>query len=161
MSELTVRERILRQIKAELENMGTDYPFEWSYVTRADLDTREYGKARTIAILDTAETKTPRIGHTEASLTVILQWTGTLDRGDDPSAKANEVLGAVYRRLRENWTLVEDGTGIQLALDLNEQSNTLDIADARDRMIGGTNTIQVVYRHSRDDPRVLGSSFTR
>lgn len=155
MSELTVRERILRQIKADFETMGTDYPFEWSIVTREDLDSRSYGKVYTLAILDTAETKEPRIGFMDCTLTVVLQWTGAFNAVDAPASEANEVLGAIGRKLRENWTVVEDGTGEQLAVETRETANTIDVADARDRLIGGTVSIVVQYRHNRDDPRSL------
>lgn len=158
---VSVRERILRQIRTDFEQMGTDYDFEWSYITRADLDTREYGKRYALAILDTTEAKVPQIGHMECTLTIVLQWSAVLDSADDPSTEANLVLEHLGRKLRENWRLVEDGTGVQLALDTNEIANAIDIADARDRMIGGTMDVQVTYRHARDDPRVLGSSFTR
>lgn len=161
MSELSVRERILQQIKTDFEQMGTDYPFEWSYITRADLDTREYGKRYSIAILDTTEAKTPQIGHMECTLTIVLQWFATINSGDDPSTECNKVLTAIGRKLRENWRIVEDGTGLQLALDTNEIANSIDIADARDRQIGGTMDVQVLYRHARDDPRETASKFTR
>lgn len=155
MSELTVRERILRQLKADFETMGTDYPFEWSVVSREDLDSREYGKRYTLAILDTTETKEPRIGFMDCNLTVVFQWTGSFDADDSPAQEANEVLGAIQRKLRENWHVVEDATGEQLAVETRETANTIDIADARERMIGGTVSIVVQYRHNRDDPRSL------
>lgn len=153
MSELTVRERILRQIVADFGAMGTDYPFEWSYITRADMDSRAQGKLYTLAVLDVTETKVKNIGFTECDLTVQMQWTGSFNAGDDPSTEANEVIGAIQRKFRENWTLVEDGTGTQLAVNVRETGNTIEIADARDRIIAGQVVLSIVYRHHPDDPR--------
>ena len=153
MTKLTVREQALRNLKQlfvamEAGQPVTDpYTITWSLVERFDVGDRARGKNFVMQIFDLRETKIPRIGQMEPTLRVFLEWKALCPAECDPSEFANDVLGQIQRRIREDITLTDT------VINVIETGNEITIDDFADRHIEGNVSINILYKHAENDPR--------
>lgn len=153
----TYRERILAYIEDHFKSQkqgapGPDpYSLTWSMVDRADLGDIAFGKAYALSIFDQTETTVQGVstldGVTTKTLRVSLEWHAMLEAKQRPSTEGNRIMGDVIRRM------LEDDTFGGLAIMTVEVGNELIIENQNDRQIEGSVFFDVLYRHSRRDPR--------
>jgi len=153
----TIRERIMAAMQDHFETQhqgvpGPDpYTITWSVVDRAEIGDLSHGKAYTLALFDVTETSDFGVATTQGvinkTLRVTCEFHAMLEAKQKPSTEANRILGEIQRRM------MEDETYGQLAIWIQETGNELNIDNANDRQISGSVTFNVLYRHSRRDPR--------
>lgn len=153
----TIREQILDAIEAHFKAQaqgvpGTDpYTITWSTVEREDIDDVGHGKKYALAILDTTEQVDFGVSTTDGvtmkTLRLVLEWKSLLAIEDRPSKKANVILGEIVRRM------LEDETYGGLAIWIQESGSEYFADSSRDKVIEGSVFFNVLYRHSRRDPR--------
>lgn len=155
---VSIRERILRQIKLEFVNVqkGVDeHVITWNTIEREAIDDTEQELGDAVGITEGTESNTDELQTVRKTLEVFTEFWVRTQLGDDKSELANSVLTDVIRTLRGNPRLIEDGTvDCQLAIDTVEVRNELDLET--EDLIGGVVVWNVVYRHDQDDPRKRG-----
>ncbi len=155
----TIREQILDAIECHFKTQAQGdpapdpYTITWSLVDRVDLSDLSHGKAYTIAILEGGEAVTPGVstleGVTTKTLGVTCEWHSMLEAKQRPATEANRILGEIIRRM------LEDETYGGLAIWIQETGNEAIIDNQNDRQIEGSVSFNVLYRHSRQDPRAV------
>jgi hypothetical protein len=153
----TIRERIMVAIedhfRAQRKGVpGPDpYSITWTVVDRADISDLSQGKAYTLAIFDGAETITPGVtsldGMTSKTIALTLEFRAMLEAKQRPSTEGNRIIGEIIRRM------LEDETFGDLAIWIQETGNEKIIENQNDRQIEGSVFFNMLYRHSRRDPR--------
>ncbi len=150
----TIRERILAQIKTDFLKVqkGVDeHVITWNVVERSGIDDTEQQMSGAIGITEGTEQSDDELQTVRKTLELFTEFWIRPMLGDDKSVFANDVLGDVQRTIRGNPTVIEDGTGCQLAIDTKEVRNELDLET--EDLIGGVVIWNVVFRHDQDDPR--------
>ncbi len=153
----TIRERIMDAIEQHFEAQrqglpGPDpYSLTWSVVDRTDIKDLSHGKAYTLAIFDGAEIITPGVtslvGVTSKTLSLTLEFRAMLEAKQKPSTEGNRIIGEIIRRM------LEDETFGGLAIWIQETGSEKIIDNENDRQIEGSVFFNLLYRHSRRDPR--------
>jgi hypothetical protein len=153
----TIREQCLEAVedhfKAQRQGApATDpYTITWSIVDRADVSDMAHGKAYTLAIFEGNESIDAGLstldGVTFKTLTLNVEFRALLNRDQRPSVEANRIIGEIIRRMLEDETLGG------LSVWIQEIGNEFFIENVNDRQIEGTVTFNMLYRHSRRDPR--------
>jgi len=141
---LTVREQIMRHLKARFEarRKGVDgFNITWNGgVFRRAVTKQENREGNTIELIDVGEKKKPGIGYDMCFLRVVAEFHVKMMDGDEPSSVLNEALGDVVRTV---------GLDIQLgnlALNIEDEGNELDIDGADDMVASGVVVFIVTYR---------------
>lgn len=153
---LTIREQILEAIedhfRAQQAGVGSDpYTIKWSIVDRVELDDIGHGKRYTLSLLEGISTIVAGVSTTEGTTTKTLalaaEFKAFLNKSDKPFVEANRIIGEIVRRM------LEDETYGGLAIWIQEAGDELLINGQNDRQIEGTVFFNILYRHSRRDPR--------
>lgn len=149
---LTVREQIMRHLKARFEarRKGVDgFNITWSGgVFRRAATKQENREGNSIELIDVGEKKKSGIGYEMVHLRVVAEFHIRMMSGDEPSSILNEALGDVVRTV---------GIDIQcgnLALNIEDEGNELDIDGADDMVASGVVVFIVTYRCKSNDPTV-------
>lgn len=153
----TIRERIMNAIEEHFTAQragvpGPDpYTITWSKVARADIKDVSHGKSYTLAIFDGSELVTPgvstTVGVTTKTLALTFEFRAMLEAKQRPGTEGNRIIGEIIRRM------LEDETFGNLAIWVQETGNELIIDNENDRQIEGSVFFNMLYRHSRRDPR--------
>lgn len=150
----SIRERILKQLARNFEAVQQgvdDYILTWNTIKRSSPDDVEQVFDNTVGIIEGAELNTNEQQTVRKNLEVFTEFWVRTQLGDDKSELANSILSDVQRLMFTSQRVLESGTGTQLAIDINEVSNELDLEN--EELIGGVVTWRVTYRHSQEDPR--------
>jgi hypothetical protein len=144
-----VLEAMVEKIKAVQK--GDDYNFSHRFVTRDPMGNENVGKLNygesCVGIYDVAEEKQRNFGSTNATLTVIVEfYYKPFVNGDSKSEKLNLLLAEITKALMVDQTL--DNT----SLKLEDVENNLDIDGIYDKIVNGSITFKVIYRHGLFDP---------
>ena len=153
----TIRERCLAFLEDHFKSQkqgspGPDpYSITWSIVDRAEIADMSHGKAYTLAIFEGTETSdfgvSTTVGVINKTLRIDLEFHAMLEAKQRPSTEGNRIIGEIQRRMMEDETLGG------LAIWIQEAGNELRIDNTVDRQIEGTVTFNMLFRHSRRDPR--------
>lgn len=169
--ELSRRERIMREVCRRLseiqEGQPTDDPFRVTFgvVTRgSSLEGIHKTEKYACSVLDTEETKIPKINQMDVLLRVVVEFSAWVDDGVQPSQVGNLVLLDLQRKMREDLKLTEPDDGRprverELSNNVVETGNQLFIEGFADRRITGALFLNVSYKHGIQDPRELVSSL--
>ncbi len=153
---LTIREQILEAIEAHFiaqkQGVGSDpYSITWSRVDRVELDDVGHGKRYTLSLLEGVTVITPGVSTTEGvttkTLALAAEFKAFINKEDRPSVEGNRIIGEIVRRM------LEDETYGGLAIWIQEAGDELLIESQNDRQIEGTVFFNILFRHSRRDPR--------
>ncbi|QIG76087.1 hypothetical protein EVC24_066 [Rhizobium phage RHph_I4] len=145
----TVRERIMQHLKARYEarRKGVDgFNITWDYVLRRQPQKSEAREGNVLELIDVGEKKKPGIGYDMCFLRIVAEFHIKMMEGDEPSSVLNMALGDVVRTA---------GLDIQcgnLALNIEDEGNELDIDGANDNVVSGVVVFIVTYRCKSNDP---------
>ncbi len=166
------RERIVREIRRRMDDIQQGQPVDDPYQVTFGVITRgseiDLGLSQEwawgLSIIDTDETKTPKIQQMVCQLTIVLEFAAWVDEGQEPSSVGNQTMLAIQRKMREDIHLTEpnDGRSVsdrELSENVVEIRNQMFIDGYADRRITGAVFYQVQYKHSIQDPRLLVSSI--
>ena len=171
MAVLTLRERIMAELKRRLSEVVAGAPVDDPYtigfnmVTRGtSLEERHETVETACTILDTDERVIVKIQQVVRILTVLVEFVAFCDPNDDEDAasqKANEVLGMIQRKMKEDLNLTEpDGTPStsvfdrQLSENVQEVRSQLFLDGYADRKVTGVSAWEITYKTHVSDPRV-------
>jgi hypothetical protein len=129
---------------------GVDYAFGYRFVTSDPLGAENIGKLSVgqagVGVYDTHEEKRRLMGFTNATLTVVVEFYYLPKVGQAKADMLNQILAELTKALTADQTL--NGT----ALMIEDVSNSIDIDGIYDRIINGSITFHVTYRHGLFDP---------
>lgn len=153
----TVRERIMAQLKRNLEAMTVDdHTVAWNTVTRSPLEQESKVVGNVVGVYDTAETFIYQTCYLQANLRVLVEFWYNLKRGDVPSVELNRLLGHIKKVILTDVHVQEDETDAQLAQNVSLISSDIDIdAYGARNIVSGMAEFDVTYRHRKDDPFIL------
>lgn len=153
----TVRERILVELKSQLETMQPpDYDTTWHLVSRTPYDREHLRVDTALSILDATETNTGLISNIiENEMSVIIEFYLRNDRFNEASTLVNSTIGDLKKFILTHRQLVESGSGKCLTTNMNITSVASNIDGFNDRFLDGIIEVQITYRHKFDDPTKL------
>lgn len=146
------RNEVIDAMVAKLEAViaGLDYTYTYRFVTRDPIGTENIGKLNlgevAVGVYDTAEEKDRLFGATNATVTVIVEFYYKPKPSEGKSSSLNIILAEITKALMVDQTLSNT------ALRLEDVSNNIDIDGIYDKIINGSITFQVMYRHGLFDP---------
>lgn len=153
--ERTIRQRALETLVEHLRTqrghlpVGDPYGFAWDQVVWAPAGKWTFKKQRSIGVFDGHETKTNRLMVKECVLRVTLEVALVIQSGEGPSAAMNRAFGALQRRVSEDPSLGG------LVIDFQEVGNDHKVSDDNQTHVRGAVLLDMIYRHSVQDPRRL------
>lgn len=126
------------------------YTQDYRFVTRDPIDVGiaqklQAGEAA-VGVYDTAEEKQREFGSTRASLTIVVEFYYRPKTGQSKATYLNIILAELTKRVMTDYS---QGS---LALNTEEVGNDLDIDGIYDRIVNGSITFEVTYRHGTFDP---------
>lgn len=156
-----IRNRILAVLKQRFLDVADGvggHIITWNVVERKPLEDQQMEMGNAIALLEGPETKRDEVQRVRASLTLLTEFWVRLELGDEPSDRLNRVMGDIYLTMRGTngqgiYVLEPDDT--QLALDIQERRNELDVGGPGDTLVGGVVEWEILYRHHANDQGVL------
>lgn len=155
---LPIRERILVQVEAEftaiLEGVN-EHLLTWNVVTRDEPEDVEQTMSSVISITEGVETNADEVRSVRKTMELMTEFWVRRELGDVKSTEANLILEDVQRTIREALPLTETTTNCQLAIDIVEVRNELELG--LEDLIGGVVVWNVIYRHAQNDPRIIGA----
>lgn len=99
-----------------------------------------------VGVYDTAEEKSREMGSTRSRLTVVVEFYYKPKVGQSKAEELNRILAELTRRVMVDY---QQGG---LALNTEELANDLDIDGIYDKIINGSITFEITYRHGLFDP---------
>lgn len=145
-NELT--DHIVNTIKEVTE--GTEFTQEYRFVTRDPIDIGLCNKLAfgecAVGVYDTDEQKERGFGYTNSTLTVVVEFYYRPKVGQTKAAELNRILAELIKAVLSDYT--QGG----LALNSQDVSNDIDIDGIYDKIINGSITFEVMYRHGTFDP---------
>jgi hypothetical protein len=136
--------------KIEAITVDGDYTFSYRFVTRDPMGIENIGKLRTgeacVGVYDINEEKIRNLGATTSTLTVILEFYYFPKIGETKAAVLNRILAELIRAITLDHTLNNT------ALTIEDVANNIDIDGIYDKIINGSITFHVKYRHGIYDP---------
>jgi len=97
-------------------------------------------------VYDTGEEKNREFGSTRSKLTIVVEFYYRPKIGASKADELNRLLAELTKRVMIDYT--QGG----LALNTEEVGNDLDIDGIYDKIINGSITFEVTYRHGTFDP---------
>lgn len=147
------RNEIADNIVTNLETIEAgvdDYTISFRFVTRDPVDISLCNKLAPGEILagvyDTDEEKSREFGSTRSHLKVVVEFYYRPKVGQSKASELNRILAETTKRVMLDYQ--QNG----LALNTEEVSNDLDIDGIYDKIINGSITFEVTYRHGTFDP---------
>lgn len=146
------RDDVLEAMVAILSNVdvGSEYNYKYRFITRDPMGTENIGKLAggevCVGVYDTAEEKHRLLGATNAILTVVVEFYYVPKFGESKSQALNILLAEITKALMLDQTV--SGTAIMI----EDTSNHLDIDGIYDKIVNGSITFHVTYRHGTFDP---------
>lgn len=147
------RDEIANYIVERINTIEKDidsYTQSYREVTRDPIDVSLCGKLNpgeaVVGVYDTTEEKTREFGSTRSNLTVIVEFYYRPKIGATKASELNRLLAELTRRVMTDYS--QGG----LALNTIELANDLDIDGIYDKIINGSITFEVTYRHGTFDP---------
>lgn len=130
--------------------VDTDYTQSYRQVTRDPIDIAICSKLQPgdacVGVYDIAEEKKREFGSTRAFLTIVVEFFYKPKIGQTKSEELNRILVELTKLI-----MVDNNQG-GLALLTEEVANHLDIDGVYDKIINGSITFEVIYRHGLFDP---------
>ena len=143
-----VVEAICNKVKAIV--VDSDYTLQYRFVTRDPMGIENVGKLKPgeagVGVYDINEDKQRQFGLTTSTLTVVIEFYYSHKIGEVRSQKLNKILAELTRAITMDQTL--NNTAIQV----EDVSNNIDIDGIYDKIINGSITFHVKYRHGIFDP---------
>lgn len=137
----------IRNIEA---NTPSGYSMSYRFVTRDPIGHENIGKLSPgqamVGIYDISEEKERNFGSTNSTITVIVEFYYMPKVGQSKSEKLNIILAELTKALMEDQSLNNT------ALKLEDVANSIDIDGIYDKIVNGSITFQVIYRHGLFDP---------
>lgn len=146
------RNAVVEAMVNKLKNVtvGSDYTKAYREVTRNPIGHENVDKINfqetLVGVYDINEEKTRSMSYTNASLTVVVEFYYKPKIGEDKSKALNILLAEITKALMVDQTLNSNSIMVE------DTSNNIDIDGIYDKIINGSITFQVLYRHGRYDP---------
>lgn len=148
------RNDIAEYIKDSIASIVTGAPDNYTQtyreVTRDPIDNSIVAKLQPgeacVGVYDTEEEKTRNFNSTNSKLTVVVEFYYKPKIGQTKAEELNRILAELTKRVAVDYS--QGG----LALNTEEVGNDLDIDGIYDKIINGSITFEVTYRHGLFDP---------
>ena len=129
---------------------GSGYLMDYRIVTREPMTLDNISKLKPgetfVGVYDTSEEKERIFGATNATLTVIVEFYYMPKMGQSKAEKLNILLAEITK------ALVTDQTLSNTSFKIEDMANHIDIDGIYDKLINGSVTFHVTYRHGLFDP---------
>lgn len=130
--------------------LADGYKQEYRFVTRDPIDVSitsklAHGEA-CVGVYDVEEDKVRGFGYTTSTLTVILEFYYKPKIGEVKAEKLNIILADLIKGILSDYTLDN------LAINSEDVANSVDIDGIYDKIVNGSITFNVQYRHGTFDP---------
>lgn len=129
---------------------GGEYAMSYRFVTRNPISYEHVAKLNVgeacVGVYDISEEKVRNFGSTNSTLTVVIEFYYRPRTNDDKSEKLNIILAELTKALMIDQTLNDT------SLKLEDVANNIDIDGIYDKIINGSITFHVTYRHGLFDP---------
>lgn len=130
--------------------VGSEYSIAYRKVTRDPIANEHVDKLTggevMAGVYDIGEEKERNFGSTTANLTVVVEFYYKSKIGEGKSSRLNIILAELTKALTADQSL--DGTSLMIT----DVSNNIDIDGIYDKIINGSITFHVKYRHGNFDP---------
>lgn len=130
--------------------IGISFTMKHRFITRDPMGVENIGKLKPgesgVGIYDIDEEKTRNFGYTDATMTVVVEFYYMPKLGQTKSELLNVLLAEVIK------ALVTDQSLFNTSIKITDVSNNLDIDGIYDKIINGSITFHVTYRHALFDP---------
>lgn len=140
---------IVDKVKATEKDVD-GYTQSYRQVTRDPIDIELCQKLApgeaSVGVYDISEDKVRGFGFTNSTLTIVVEFYFRPKVGQTKASELNRILAELTKRVMSDYT--QGG----LALNTEEASNDLDIDGIYDKIINGSITFEVMYRHGTFDP---------
>ena len=155
--QVPVKERILRQVKKNLEafTAGANNGIYFQFVTREELVEEKISQGTSIAILDADESYVYQTAYLSVSMQVGFDIAIKLKKGDVPSEKLGAVFAELKRVLLSDYNLIEDETAAQLCENIQVRDYLPDRAGPNDDVATAFANFDFIYREDKQDPYQL------
>lgn len=151
----TVRERILKQWKKNLEDMQDGGQVLFYHVERALIGENDFTN-NAVSLIDGGETASEyEVGYILNTLRVDVVFTLRPWEGEDLSSQLNHIDGLIVKEFLSKIDTIEAVTGDALSLNIVPVSFTPDIEGPFDNTIEGARVFNILYRHAKQDPYEL------
>lgn len=126
------------------------YKYEYRFVTRDPMDVStanklNFGEA-CVGVYDVEEEKERGFGYTNSTLTVVVEFYYKPKVGDVKAEKLNIILADLIKGILSDYTLGN------LAINSQDVANSVDIDGIYDKIVNGSITFNIQYRHGTFDP---------
>ncbi|WP_266032608.1 hypothetical protein [Brucella intermedia] len=152
---VSVRQQILNRMKdAYLAVKPPEWPIEFSTVELGPLSGEDHRKRYSLGIVAGPEKERFTYPYIECNFQVGVEFRITVNKGDPkPAEMAEQVLTIVKRVIdvNRNWG--------GLAVDTKRIGNDIDLNSYIDKSVVGVMFIEVMFRHSTEDPRSPQPAF--
>jgi hypothetical protein len=136
--------------KIQAITLDGDYTHIYRYVTRDPMGSDNIAKLRPgescVGVYDINEEKLRQFGVTTATLTVIIEFYYMHKIGESKAQVLNRMLAELIRAITMDHTLNNT------AINVEDIANNIDIDGIYDKIINGSITFHVKYRHGIYDP---------
>lgn len=147
------RNEIANYIVDRIKSIETDidgYTQSYRFVSRDPVDLPTVQKLQPgealVGVYDTGEEKQREFNATRSTLTIVVEFYYRPKMGQTKAEVLNNLLAEITKRVMVDY---QQGG---LALNTEESGNDLDIDGIYDKIINGSITFEVTYRHGTFDP---------
>lgn len=146
------RDDVVEAMVAKLKavTVGPEYTMQHRFVTRDPIGHENVDKLgfqeSLVGVYDINEEKERSMNFTNARLTVVVEFYYKPKVGESKAKALNILLAEITK------ALMLDQTINNTAIIIEDVSNNIDIDGIYDKIINGSITFQVLYRHGRYDP---------
>lgn len=142
---------IVNRIKTiPLGDIDDVYTHQYRDVIRDPIDLAQIQKLQVgeamVGVYDTSEEKKREFGSTRATLTIVVEFYYRPKVNQSKAEYLNRILAELTKRVMTDYS---QGS---LALNTEEVGNDIDIDGIYDRIVNGSITFEVTYRHGTFDP---------
>jgi hypothetical protein len=151
----SLRNQIVDYLVEKIQNITVDcstYTQDYRVVTRDPISDEHFrsfmpGEAL-VGVYDTAEEKTRYMSLTHCHLTIVLEFYYRPKIGQNASEELNRIMSELQ------YNVIHDYVQGGHAINTEEEGNQIDIDGIYDKIINGSITFRVTYRHALFDPTV-------
>lgn len=157
MTDVPVKERILRQVKKNLEafTASSNNGIAFEFVTREELPEEKIHQGIAVAILDSDESFVYQTAYLSCTMQVGFDINVRLKKGDVPSERLGAVFAEIKKVLLSDCNLIEDDTAAQLCENILIRDYLPDRAGPNDDVATAFANFDFIYRENKENPYQL------
>lgn len=154
---LSVKERILQQVKKNLESFTyeNNNEIQFDYVGREELDESQQNAGTCISVIDGGEEFVYQTSYLLCQMRVSFDISCKIRKGDTPSFLLNAIFAELKKELLSDYNLIEDDTNAQLCENIQVSSYLPDPAGPNDDVATAFAEFLFLYRENKENPYQL------